>query len=252
MDNLAKSALVNQYTPLVRSIAKQIKKTLTPRIEMDDLMGYGITGLLEAAERYDPKHGANFSTFSYYRVRGAIYDGLRGMGWLSRNEYQKIRFGERANAYLENQANRNMGVQDDRRSPNDHVEELASQVSQLVTIFVTSLDAMEDMQVEDEHLTRQDQLFEDRQAKQMLRQAISELDREDQELLRLYYFQDLSLEEVGEKIGLSKSWTCRKHAQVIEKLGSLFRQKTMGAFPKKRPSPPKKASTPLQLSAQGP
>src|SRR5690606_37212658 len=98
--NLDRRQLAEQYMPYVRSIAGKVKKTVAKEIEFDDLVEYGMIGLLEAADRYDPSHGANFMTFAYYRIRGAIYDGLRGMGWMSRSEYAKARFEERANEYL--------------------------------------------------------------------------------------------------------------------------------------------------------
>lgn len=208
-----KRELVEQFAPFVRSIARQIKKSVSPRIELEDLVGYGMTGLLEAADRYDASHGANFSTFSYYRIRGAIYDGLRGMGWVSRTEYQKIRFGERATAYLENASHK------DPQS----VEDLANQVNQLVTIFVTSLEGMVDQEFEDKSSMRQDDRMEHEQLRKMMKEALLKLPVQDQELIQLYYFRDLSLEEVGQKIGLSKSWTCRRHAQVVDKLGTLIR-----------------------------
>jgi len=85
-------AIAEQYAPYVRSIAGKVKRTVAKEIEFEDLVEYGMIGLLEAADRYDPSHGANFMTFAYYRIRGAIYDGLRGMGWMSRNEYAKARF----------------------------------------------------------------------------------------------------------------------------------------------------------------
>ena len=93
-------AVVEQYTPYVRSIAGKVRKKLPPDIEFDDLVEYGMIGLLEAAQRFDPEAGANFMTFAYYRIRGAVYDGLRSMGWMSRTEYAKARFEERANEYL--------------------------------------------------------------------------------------------------------------------------------------------------------
>ena len=77
-----------------------ILTTKQEEIDFDDLVEYGVIGLLEAADRFDPSIGANFMTFAYYRIRGAIYDGLRGMGWMSRTEYAKARFEERANEYL--------------------------------------------------------------------------------------------------------------------------------------------------------
>src|SRR5512146_538672 len=67
-----KRAICEQFTPYVRSIAGKVKKTVAKEIEFDDLVEYGMIGLLEAADRYDPSHGANFMTFAYYRIRGAI------------------------------------------------------------------------------------------------------------------------------------------------------------------------------------
>jgi len=219
---LDKRALVEQYTPYVRSIAAKIKKTLANNIEFDDLMSYGMTGLLEAADRYDPKYGANFMTFSYYRVRGAIYDGLRGMGWVSRSEYQKIRFEERATQYLNNVANRNLGAKHDRKDAADKVNELADQVSRLVTIYVTSLEGMTDLQVADEKHKPVDDRFMDLQMKDKVRDAILKLPDAERTLLTLYYFKEMSLQEVGEHMGLSKSWTSRRHAQAIEKLSRIL------------------------------
>ncbi len=207
------SQLVEQYGSFVRSIARQVKKSVSPRIELDDLIAYGMTGLLEAAERFDEKQGVNFTTFSYYRVRGAIYDGLRGMGWVNRSEYQKIRFGEQANAYLESAGN----------SSGENLEELANQVNSLVTIFVTSLEGLQNQDFEDTKVQGQEDRLLQLELKTNLKKALSRLPRSDLELIQLYYFGNLSLEEVGKKIGLSKSWTCRKHAQVIEKLSALIR-----------------------------
>jgi RNA polymerase sigma factor for flagellar operon FliA len=219
---LDKRALVEQYTPFVRSIAAKIKKTLAKNIEFDDLVSYGMTGLLEAADRYDPKYGANFMTFSYYRIRGAIYDGLRGMGWVSRSEYQKIRFEERATAYLENVANRNLGSTADHKNVEDNIEELADQVSQLVTIYVTSLEGLQDLQVEDTGMKPLDERFGDVQMKEHVRDALMKLPEAERKLLTLYYFKEMSLQEVGNELGLSKSWTSRRHAQAIEKLSRIL------------------------------
>lgn len=218
-----KKALVHQYTPFVYGIARQVKKTLSPQIQLDDLVSYGVAGLLEAAERYDSRVGANFTTFSYYRVRGAIYDGLRTMGWVSRSEYQKIRFGERAHQYLENRAIRQPTGQDSRQTQ-EHLDDLSQQLSQLVTIFVTSLNAMETDGFEDQHTTRQDSFVLERELKQHLKDAFLQMPKDDQFLITLYYFHDLSLEEVGKQMGLSKSWTSRRHAQAIERLSGLLKQ----------------------------
>ncbi|MFZ9886395.1 MAG: sigma-70 family RNA polymerase sigma factor [Myxococcota bacterium] len=251
---LDKRALIEQYTPFVRSIAAKIKKTLAKNIEFDDLVSYGMAGLLEAAERYDPKFGANFMTFSYYRIRGAIYDGLRGMGWVSRSEYQKIRFEERATAYLENMANRQLGSTADHKSVEDNIEELADQVSQLVTIYVTSLEGLEDLQVEDKGSVAADQRFADVQMKGHVREALLRLPEAERKLLTLYYFKEMSLQDVGNELGLSKSWTSRRHAQAIGKLSRILQdllkesgadgaQEQTKARSAGRPAPGRKALT---------
>ena len=98
--------LIQQHLGLVQSLARKLRKQITARIEFDDLVGYGSKGLIEAAERFDPSHGASFTTFAYYRVRGAMLDGLRTMGWYSRADYARYRAEERANQYLQNQSDR--------------------------------------------------------------------------------------------------------------------------------------------------
>ena len=230
---LDKKQLIEQFTPFVRGIAAKIKKSLAKNIEFDDLVSYGMAGLLEAAERYDPKMGANFMTFSYYRIRGAIYDGLRGMGWVNRTEYQKIRFEERATAYLENMASREVvgGETQGGKSVEDNIEELAAQVSQLVTIYVTSLEAMEDLQIEDKEKQALDEKLFDVEMKNHVKEAIAKLPEADREIIQMYYFKELSLQEVGNRLGLSKSWTSRRHAQAIERLTKILQEMLKGKIP---------------------
>lgn len=218
-------ALIDQYLPYVRSIAGKAKKGLAKEIEFDDLVEYGMVGLLEAASRYDPRYGANFMTFSYYRIRGAIYDGLRNMGWVSRNEYAKFRFEERANAYLGNLSDRARGtVGDDTKSAEDEVNELADTVQSLVTIFVTSLEGMEGLQVEDLEAIPVDIKVGDVQMKEHVREALTRLPEQERTLLTMYYFKEMSLQEVGDNLGLSKSWTSRLHAKAVEKLSRILKE----------------------------
>ncbi|MDA0712707.1 MAG: sigma-70 family RNA polymerase sigma factor [bacterium] len=220
-DNSVKS--VDSYLPYVLSIAKQVKKSLSASIEIDDLVSYGVTGLLEAQKRFDPTLGANFTTFSYYRIRGAIYDGLRKMGWVSRHEYQKIKFGEKATAYLETVAKRNNTQQPLKKNAQEEIADLATQVNHLVTIFVTSLDGLEDSDFEDNNAVRADVTLEKHELRSLVKKAIKQLPEDEQNLICLYYFKEKSLEEVGREIGLSKSWTSRRHAQIIDKLSLLLK-----------------------------
>ena len=93
--------LIEENQGLVRSLALKIHRKLPPHVELDDLVAYGQIGLAEAARDFDPSRGGRFSTYAYYRIRGAIYDGLSKMNWFSRSEYRRIRYNQMANDTLE-------------------------------------------------------------------------------------------------------------------------------------------------------
>ncbi|MCK5688548.1 sigma-70 family RNA polymerase sigma factor [Myxococcota bacterium] len=215
--------VIEKYMPYVRSIAGKIKKTVAKEIDFDDLVEYGMIGLLEAADRFDPEKGANFMTFAYYRIRGAIYDGLRGMGWMSRTEYAKARFEERANEYLAEVEQAKEAGQEPPENPFETaVEDLANAVQGLAAVYITSIDAAEGLQIEDEKAGMADEKLGLDQARVLVRKTITKLSEQERELLEMYYYKEMSLQEVGEKLGLSKSWTSRLHARVIEKLHRLL------------------------------
>ena len=93
--------LVEQNQGLVRSLAMTIHRKLPPYVELDDLIAYGQVGLMEAARDFNPSRGNRFSTYAYYRIRGAIYDGLAKMAWFSRSQYQSARDELLSNAVLQ-------------------------------------------------------------------------------------------------------------------------------------------------------
>lgn len=209
------SDVVARYTPFVKSITAKIRRGLPEHIEFDDLIDYGMIGLLEAASRFDPEAGAHFMTFAYYRIRGAVYDGLRQMGWLSRSHYRKARFEAQANDYLEG------FVQDAPVREGEELEasvgSLADAVEGLAMVFITSLDAENAEELVDPS-TAIDEKIGLAQTKKILRDAVVKLPEQERMMMELYYFKGLGLQEVGEKLGVSKSWACRLHARVIEKL----------------------------------
>ena len=218
---LDRRALTEQYMPYVRSIAGKIKKSVARDIEFEDLVEYGMIGLLEAADRYDPKFGANFMTFAYYRIRGAIYDGLRGMGWMSRSEYAKARFEEKASEYLselqiENPSDARTGTFE------QSVQDLAAAVQGLAAVYITTIDGTEGLQLRDDKTPLAEENLGLEQARDLVRVTIKKLSQQERQLLEMYYYEDMSLQEVGEKLSLSKSWTSRLHARVIDKLHRML------------------------------
>jgi RNA polymerase sigma factor for flagellar operon FliA len=208
--------LVETHLSFVRSVAAKVKEQLPREIEFDDLVSYGTQGLIEAADRYDPAHGTAFTTFSYYRIRGAIYDGLRGMGWLPRGEYARLRVEERANAYLQNVGDRETGTPTSDREEltlEDDVRSIADALGGVAAIFVMALDALPNEPADG--APRAEQLVEEEQQRNVVRGALASLPEKERRLLELYYFEDKSLLDAGTALGLSKSWASRLHARAV-------------------------------------
>jgi RNA polymerase sigma factor for flagellar operon FliA len=237
--------LVDANVPFVRSIAGKLKEQLPREIEFDDLVAYGMQGLLEAAERYDGRHGTSFTTFAYYRVRGAMFDGLRGMGWLPRAEYARQRFEERAAAYLQNLADREAGAATlgDEVQPRDlnleqEVRYLAEALGGVAAIFITSLDAGESPDAGGGAEQHPQQQIERHERNRAIRDALGALPEKERKLLQLYYYEDRSLAEAGAALGLSKSWSSRLHARAITLLKQALEHRglELDEAPKTRPN----------------
>jgi len=206
--------LVEEHVEYVRALAGQIRERLRPPVDTEDLVAYGMQGLMEAASRYDPRRRARFTTFAYYRIRGAIFDGLRNMGWLKRSLYARYRFEERANAYLQG-----VGEVD---AAGSELAEVGRAMDDLAAIFVTSLDAMK-RQIPDERIESAQDKAELGEMRERLRQALDALPARERRLIDLYYYGTRTLEEAGRELGLSKSWTSRLHARAVGRLGRVLR-----------------------------
>jgi RNA polymerase sigma factor for flagellar operon FliA len=221
--------LVDANVPFVRSIASKIKDQLPREIEFDDLYNYGMQGLLEAAERYDRRHGVTFQTFAYYRVRGAMFDGLRNMGWLPRHEYARLRFEERAAAYLSNLTEREAGAGVAALpavvNVDDEVRQIAEALGGVAAIFVTTMEGQTEKGDVATGMTPSPQADIERQERDVaIEAALKELPDKERRLLQLYYFEDRPLEEAGKIMGLSKSWSSRLHARAIELLKDALKR----------------------------
>jgi len=216
---------------LVRGIAGKVHKKVGQHVEYDDLLGLGTTGLLEAAERFDPAAGHSFSTFGYYRIRGAIYDGLRRMGHLPPSEYRKLKRQQKATEYLEaaaasDEAARSApGGEVGARSAEDELRSMYEAMQSVATVFVTSLQEQADKGAE-----FADDSFDDpadRAAMKELRgdlvDAIAALPDRERHFVEKHYLEGKTLQEAGKELGLSKSWASRLHARAIDMLKKKLR-----------------------------
>jgi RNA polymerase sigma factor FliA len=232
-----RNQLIEQHLSLVHAIAGKLKRNLGRSLDFEDLVGYGCKGLVEAAQRFDPRQGTAFTTFAYYRIRGAMLDGLRTMGWYSRTDYARYRAEERANEYLQNlaeragaaggaAANEPGGAAAHRPDAGTALGELAEILAGVATVHITSLEAA--ATIADDRLPPADQAVERGQTGARLRAALGRLPEQERRLMELYYFGDKNLEEAGAELGITKSWACRLHARAVALLRAALEETPPG------------------------
>src|SRR5512140_1255411 len=166
--------LVEEHLHLVHTIAAKLRGRLGKTMEPGDLVGYGTKGLIEAAERFDPRHGVSFPAFAHYRIRGAIFDGMRTMGWYSRGDYARFRAEERASEYLAEAAAReaaDKAADPSAKTPDkaEQLESIAELLGGVATVHITSIEAARD--VADERWKAPDQAAQDAQGCEQVRAA---------------------------------------------------------------------------------
>ena len=208
--------LVEEHQPLVLSLAQKIHKRLPAFISFDDVLSYGQLGLVQAARTYQPTEGAMFATYAYYRVQGAIYDGVARLNWTSRSAYRKLRREQIASDVLEDQAQQN---------PSNSASETATWLfetsSKLAVVYLSTPVGEEsslEETVEDTDARSPSEAAETHELSELLKQKIGELGEQEQTLVKLVYFQNKTLAEAGKTLGKSKSWASRTHATVLGKL----------------------------------
>lgn len=205
--------LVTTHLPMVQALARKLSAQLVG-VEREDLVASGREGLIQAAQRYDASRGVAFSTFAYYRIRGAMFDGVRRACAVVQGSRRRRgpTFAERADEYLEPHAA-------DAPPPNATAaaEKLATMVADLTTSFLlcSARDAAEEP---DTSMPDPAQVAEAREELSLVRQRMARLPEAEQKLLRLMYFEDLSMLDAAEQLGMSKGWASRLHARALEKL----------------------------------
>jgi RNA polymerase sigma factor for flagellar operon FliA len=194
-------------------------KKLPPSVDRDDVIGAAELGLVEAAQNFDPSRGVLFKTFAYYRIRGAIYDALRKMGWLKGEP--RLKFEAGANEYLKDYTEAGSA---EAVPPSTTYGELQQLTSAVVTSYMLSLDGLKYEIADAKSESAEDSLVQ-RDVQRQLKDALSQLPESNRRLIEQYYFQDATLEEIGKRMGLSKSWVCRLHAKSLDMLRALMNHK---------------------------
>ncbi len=231
-DARARERLVVAYSPLVKYVAGRMSSGLPAHVEEADLISYGLDGLISAIERFDLEREIKFETYAITRIRGAIIDELRNLDWVPRSVRARAREFERANTKLEARL---------QRAPTD--EEMAGELKLSVDEFqdallqisnstivaldelwsvsdssgdqVSLLDTIADDSAPDPHAVVEGTLLRDRVA-----DAIAALPEREKLVIALYYYENLTLREIGEVLGVTESRVSQLHTKAVLRLRS--------------------------------
>jgi len=208
--------LVEAFQTYAHAIAAEVIRKY-PTVDRDEIRGSAELGLVEAANSFDPTRGVLFKTFAYYRIRGAIYDGLRKMGWFARDS--RLKFESGANEYMKDHAESAPAA----ASPDDAVKELEDITASVVNCYILSLTDMPGEAPETGRKSAEEE-YGEREMRDHLREALTKLPPKNRQVLEDYYFRDQTLESIGERLGLSKSWVSRLHAKSLEMARAVLKQ----------------------------
>jgi RNA polymerase sigma factor for flagellar operon FliA len=228
-----RNQLLTQHAPLVKRLAHQLKAKLPPSVEVDDLIQAGMIGLLDAVNRYEETHGAQFETYAVQRIRGAMLDELRSSDWLPRSMRQNMRKIEVAMSALQQRLG---------RAPNE--SEVAKQLKLSLVDYQELLGEGGGHQLvyyEDFHDGDGNEHFLDRYCtddandplqslmntgfRAAVIDAINALPEREKILMGLYYEQEMNLKEIGAVMGVSESRVCQLHSQAVARMRANLREK---------------------------
>jgi RNA polymerase sigma factor for flagellar operon FliA len=226
-----RNRLVLHYSPLVKYVAGRLSAGLPNSIEQADLVSYGMFGLIDAINKFEPARGNKFETYAMSRIRGSIIDELRTIDWVPRSLRAKARAVEKAYTKLEHEL---------LRTPTDAevAEELGTTEEELQDVFTQisffGLVALEETVSvgadRSESVTLGDTIpdaglgpvgaFEVEETKQILAQALNRLPEREKIVLTLYYYEGLTLGEIGGILGVTESRICQIHTKAVIQLRS--------------------------------
>ncbi len=227
-----KDRVIEQHIPLVKKLAYQLKARLPANVEVDDLIQAGMIGLLDAINRYEDTHGAQFETYAVQRIRGAMLDELRGADWLPRSVRQNMRKVEAAMSRLQQQLQRPPTESEVARALDmslpDYHQMLADGAGHQLVYYEDFHDDGEHEHFLDRHAAEQsgDPLAQLAESgfRGALIEAIGELPEREQQLMAMLYQEEMNLAEIGAVLGVSASRVCQLHSQAIARLRTAMRE----------------------------
>jgi RNA polymerase sigma factor FliA len=221
--------LIVKYAPWVKFIALRMAAKLPAHIQAEDLISAGIIGLIDALDKFNPAREVQFKTYAHIRIQGAIKDELRALDWASRSMRQKVKRLERAYATLEHELGRPPASEEVATSLGIDIGEFENMLDAVKSTSLVSLDELGQAPPSEDKsdllkalLTREDQdpleTLNLQDLKKALTLAIAALPEKERLVLSLYYFEELTMKEVGKVLNLTESRISQLHTQAVLRL----------------------------------
>ncbi len=228
-DEAIRNRLIKQYLPLVKYVAGKLAVGMPQNVEFDDLVSYGVIGLFDAIEKFDPGKHVKFKTYAVTRVRGSIFDQLRQLDWVPRSVRQKTRELEETVRRLEAQLGRAATDQEIAKELGITEAEFEKLVLKISGTTVLSLNDVwysgEDNDrmsigdsIESPQSRNPDSIVEKEEMKRVIVEAIGDLPDKEKKVLVLYYYENLTLKEIGAVLGVTESRISQLHTKAIVRL----------------------------------
>ena len=225
-DEGAREKLILHYAPLVKYVASRVATGLPASVEQADLVSYGMFGLIDALTKFEPGRGNKFETYAIPRIKGAIIDELRAMDWVPRSVRFKAREIEKAHTDLESMLKRQPTEQEMAERLGISRRELHDVVSQVSFVSVLALDELVSVGGDRTGQVSLVETLADRgidptsgvesqETRGMLAAAINDLTEREKIVVTLYYFEGLTLAEIGEILGVTESRVCQIHTKAV-------------------------------------
>jgi len=235
-DASARERLVVAYSPLVKFVAGRLGAGLPSHVEDADLISYGLMGLIGSIERFEPERGIKFETFAMTRIRGAIIDELRSLDWVPRSVRSRAREIEAAQAKLEHELQRAPSEEELAAKLGIDEEELRTSLLEIANSSVYALDELWTISdssgdsvslldtISDPRADDPQESLASSEVKDRLTDGISSLAEREQLVIALYYYENLTLREIGEVLGVTESRVSQLHTKAVMRLKSALQE----------------------------
>jgi len=226
-DDRARERLVVAYSPLVKYVAGRMSAGLPSHVEEADLISYGLLGLIGAIERYEPEREIKFETFAVSRIKGAIIDELRSLDWVPRSVRAKARDIEKAHSKLENNLQRAPSEKEMAKELGMSEDDLRDGLLEIANSSILALDDLWTVAdpaggqislldtIRDPNAVDPQAEIDAAELKDRLAEAIESLPDRERLVIALYYYENLTLREIGEVLGVTESRVSQLHTKAV-------------------------------------